>query len=361
MLERREMLIASINDFGLLNDTGLSDTDLSTEDPRVTGVVGGDFTSGHVEIEFDHYADGSTDGYAWAFSPGESFTYDPTMYDGALHGYSGPFTVNYRGVQYDDLDNVVSTTDWQSFTYMIMFSQVTIDDVTVTEGQTAMFSVTLSPAPIGTVSVEYYTADDGGATASEGDDFQDTSGTLTFASGETWKTISVATFSDQVSEPDETFWVKVSASSGWGDNVDMGLGTILDGPSNNPPVAYDDSYSVFENETLSVSAPGVLGNDSDPDGDPLVADVDTWPMYGTLDFISDGSFSYTPNPNYVGTESFTYFAVDDDATSPHGHATVTIEVIEASGPNNAPVLDPIGDRTVSQLFELNFTASATGP
>ena len=59
MLEERTLLVASIDDFELLNDTGESNTDLVTADPRVTGVVNGDFTTGHVELEFDHYADGS--------------------------------------------------------------------------------------------------------------------------------------------------------------------------------------------------------------------------------------------------------------------------------------------------------------
>jgi len=72
MLERREMLIASVDDLGLVNDTGSSDTDLITADPQVTGVVNGDFTSGHVEVEFDHHADGYTEGYVSVYAAGDS-------------------------------------------------------------------------------------------------------------------------------------------------------------------------------------------------------------------------------------------------------------------------------------------------
>ena len=46
-------------------------------------------------------------------------------------------------------------------------------------------------------------------------------------------------------------------------------------------MAVDDAYSVTENTTLTVPAPGVLGNDTDPDGDTLTAVLVSAPQHGT--------------------------------------------------------------------------------
>jgi len=53
-------------------------------------------------------------------------------------------------------------------------------------------------------------------------------------------------------------------------------------PTNRAPVASNDSYSTPSGATLDVAAPGVLGNDSDPDGDVLAASRVAGPSNGTL-------------------------------------------------------------------------------
>lgn len=77
-----------------------------------------------------------------------------------------------------------------------------------------------------------------------------------------------------------------------------------------PPVAANDSYTAPGNGTLGVVAPGVLTNDSDPDGDALTAVLDAGPSYGTLTLHPDGSFNYWPDAGYSGVDSFTYRAFD---------------------------------------------------
>src|SRR5262249_10241248 len=97
------------------------------------------------------------------------------------------------------------------------------------------------------------------------------------------------------------------------------------GNSSNPPTATNDSYSVNEDTTLSVAAPGILTNDSDPDGDALSADLVTLPAHSSsFSFSSNGSFTYRPLANFNGTDSFTYKASDGNLQS--GTATVTITV-----------------------------------
>src|SRR5207302_5693650 len=80
--------------------------------------------------------------------------------------------------------------------------------------------------------------------------------------------------------------------------------------TNHAPTAKDDFYIVTENNTLNAGAPGVLGNDSDPEGDPLTAGLVSGPSHGSLTLNSDGSFVYTPASNFLGSDSFTYKAND---------------------------------------------------
>jgi VCBS repeat-containing protein len=60
---------------------------------------------------------------------------------------------------------------------------------------------------------------------------------------------------------------------------------------------------------------GVLANDSDPDGATLTAVVESQPSYGSMQLNSDGSFTYTPNGSFTGSDSFTYEAYNDTAYS----------------------------------------------
>lgn len=91
------------------------------------------------------------------------------------------------------------------------------------------------------------------------------------------------------------------------------------------PVAANDAYTHYGSDTaLVVAPPGVLGNDSDVDGEALTAAVVTGPARGALTANPDGSFSYRPAEDFVGTDSFTYKVNDVDGDS--NVATVTITV-----------------------------------
>lgn len=90
------------------------------------------------------------------------------------------------------------------------------------------------------------------------------------------------------------------------------------------PSAADDLYQVAPDQTLQVAAPGVLLNDSDPDSDPITAVLETDVTAGSLSLQPDGSFAYTPDAGFTGTDSFAYRAADADGTS--DPATVTIAV-----------------------------------
>jgi len=76
---------------------------------------------------------------------------------------------------------------------------------------------------------------------------------------------------------------------------------------NYPPQATDDYYEADENTELVVPAPGVLENDTDDDPlDTLIADLLDEPEHGLVVLNKDGSFSYTPDEDFLGEDSFTY-------------------------------------------------------
>jgi putative nucleotidyltransferase with HDIG domain len=98
------------------------------------------------------------------------------------------------------------------------------------------------------------------------------------------------------------------------------------------PVAGSDSYGTAQNTPLTVSAPGLLANDGDPDGDAVsvITTPESTPANGSVVLAADGSFTYTPVGGYSGTDSFTYRVEDGTGRSAIGSVTVTV--------SSAPVL-----------------------
>ena len=97
------------------------------------------------------------------------------------------------------------------------------------------------------------------------------------------------------------------------------------------PTAVDDAFSTAEDSTLIVAGPGVVANDANPDGGAITATVVTGPQNGSITLSSDGSFVYTPAPNFSGEDSFTYIAVHGSALGPAA-ATVIITVTPVNDP-----------------------------
>lgn len=100
--------------------------------------------------------------------------------------------------------------------------------------------------------------------------------------------------------------------------------------SNTAPEAVGDTYSTNEDTPLAVPAPGVLSNDTDRDGDDLIATVSDAPDHGTLSQRPDGSFSYAPDANWHGTDVFSYTA--SDGTLQSGATAVRITVKPTADP-----------------------------
>nr|MBW4583407.1 tandem-95 repeat protein [Tildeniella nuda ZEHNDER 1965/U140] len=132
------------------------------------------------------------------------------------------------------------------------------------------------------------------------------------------------------------------------DEGNTGIGTALSdtktlfvnvgGALNSPPTANSDSYTTTRNVALTVAGQGVLANDTDPENNALTANLLTTPTSGAIIFNGNGTFTYTPNSNYVGTDRFTYQASDGIGNS--NPATVNIFVTAPVPVNQAPVATP---------------------
>ncbi len=107
-----------------------------------------------------------------------------------------------------------------------------------------------------------------------------------------------------------------------------GIVTITVSPVNDSPRAPDDSYSTNEDSPLTVAAPGVLANDTDIDSAVLTAVRLSGPSHGTLALALDGGFTYTPNPDYYGPDTFTYRVRDAAGASDYGIVTLMVNLVE---------------------------------
>ena len=97
---------------------------------------------------------------------------------------------------------------------------------------------------------------------------------------------------------------------------------------NDPPVAVDDNVTTNEDSPVTI---GVLGNDTDADGDPLTVIAATSPD-GTVIINPDGTITFTPNPNFNGPATITYTISDG-----HGGTSTATVSIAVDAVNDLPV------------------------
>ncbi|MCK4937527.1 MAG: tandem-95 repeat protein [Methanosarcinales archaeon] len=116
---------------------------------------------------------------------------------------------------------------------------------------------------------------------------------------------------------------------------DLHVGLTQIPSENKPPVATDDSATTMEDTAVAIN---VSINDIDVDGnlDPMTANTDcttcSGPAHGTLTNHNNGTFTYTPDPDYNGPDSFIYEICDTEGLC--NTATVTIDVTAV---NDAPI------------------------
>ena len=157
---------------------------------------------------------------------------------------------------------------------------VSVSDASAAEGGSVVFTVSLSAASDGEVTVDYATSD---GTAAAGVDYTATSGTLAFQAGEVTKTISVPVTDDTEDDGGETFTLTLSNASGAGLGDAEATGTIRDtetaaelsadfpesaytskrhtGSDDRPQVvvAFSEAVADFDRNTPSVTVTGASG------------------------------------------------------------------------------------------------------
>lgn len=140
------------------------------------------------------------------------------------------------------------------------------------------------------------------------------------------------------------------------DGIDSASATATISVTNQLPIAADDTFSTPHGRELHGN---VAVNDSDPDGDSLLYTMAAAPTNGTVIQVNDdGTFTYTPNPGFVGTDQFTYWAADGAEGSV---GMVTIEVtnsppVAGSDHFTTPRNQTVSDSVAHNDFDLDGDA-----
>src|SRR5438034_115038 len=122
----------------------------------------------------------------------------------------------------------------------------------------------------------------------------------------------------------------------------------------NKVVAIDDAYAMNEDMIIDTAAqerPGVLANDTPGTTALLVAA----PEHGSVTLNANGSFIYTPNPNFNGIDTFFYVAKAGDSESNIATVTITVNAV-----NDPPFFDQIADQFVNPPVNEPQTVPITG-
>ena len=214
---------------------------------------------------------------------------------------------------------------------------VSINDVTVTEGNTgstdATFTVSLQFAHTEDVTVHYATAD---WSATAGSDYTATSGDVTILAGDTTATFTVPVLGDRLAEPTEYFVVNLTSSEA--PIIDgQGFGTILD---DEPMISINDAPAVTEGNTGSTDATFTVTLSAAYDQDVTV-------HYATADWSATAGSDYTATSGDV-----TILAGDTTATftvpvlGDHLAEQDETFVVNLSGAPNAHIIDGQGFGTI---------------
>jgi Mg-chelatase subunit ChlD len=223
--------------------------------------------------------------------------------------------------------------------------RIAIDDVTVNEAAgTATFTVTLSNASTLPVSVGFGTAD---GTALAGSDYTATSGTLTFAPGETSKTIVVPILNDSpaVYEGPETFTVNLASPTNAVIGDPQGLGTIKDdgtGPGgtddDRPGLAIND-ITVNEAAGTATFTVTLTGASTQPVTVGF-ATADGTALAGTDYTATSGTLTFAPGES---TKTITVPILNDSPAVYEGPESFTVNL---TSPTNARITDGAGLGTI---------------
>ncbi len=239
---------------------------------------------------------------------------------------------------------------------------ISISDVTGGEGNSgtlnAAFTVTLSSASSQIISVNFATAD---GTASAGSDYNSRTGTLTFAPGQTTKTVTVGVKGDTLDEFDETFFVNLSSVTNAALADAQGVGIISDDDAlptisvNNVTVLEGNSGTVNATFTVALSAAS---------GKKIVVGFRT----ANNDAVAPGDFTAVTLSNLTFIPGVTSLPITVTVNGDTLDEVNETFILKLSTPNNAVFGNAQGRGTITDndpapaltINDINF-AEGTGP
>jgi hypothetical protein len=284
-------------------------------------------TSDSEAIAPDDYA--SVTGQNVVVAPGEtSFEIITATVDDVIMEGTEIFNVNFSNLQYAKFSNDSLQV---TFDAKIIDNdgkpQVTIEDVSVTEGEDLTFEITVSHPASTAIRLKYATADN---SASAPEDYTAVAPkTIVLPPNQLSKTFTVTTAEDTEEEGTETFFVNLSEVT---DNAEfedsIALGTILD--NDETPIAKNDNYTLNEDNSLTEN---VLTNDEGLGDTPITILSNTNPVHGTLTMnTTTGDFTYTPTANFYGRDTIFYTISDADNDESTARVIFTISSV-----NDVPI------------------------
>ena len=128
--------------------------------------------------------------------------------------------------------------------------------------------------------------------------------------------------------------------------------TVTVRPQQDPPIAVDDTAITGQGETVLID---VLANDSDPDGDPISLVSATQPANGTVQLNDDGTISYTPGADFLGTDSFDY-VVGSVAPGSFAAELQAAQAAQAEAEAALAVFDAEANGIRNEISEANISA-----
>ncbi|MCC7335230.1 MAG: cadherin domain-containing protein [Pirellulaceae bacterium] len=130
--------------------------------------------------------------------------------------------------------------------------------------------------------------------------------------------------------------VIVRVSDGRGGVDEQTIHVTVTNANDTPIAGADGDFQTDQLSSLTVSSPSLLANDSDEDGDPLTAVLVANAQHGSLTLNADGSFVYTPNAGFSGTDQFQYAASDGTMLSAPVTINITVTLVAPGAPASAP-------------------------
>ena len=338
--------IADAQGLGTITDNDsasitIDDTSISEGNSAILTVTVNNAVSGGFSVDFATSGNTATQGVDFAANSGtlnfigtagESQTITINTTDDSIVENSESFFVNLtnatNGVSIADAQGIVTISDNDN-------ASVAIDNTTITEGNTAILTVTLDNAVSGGFTVDYNTA---GNTATSGADFTPSSGTLIFAgtAGET-QTVNISTINDAAAEGSESFFVNLSnATNGIGISDNQGEVTLVDDDTANIFIsdsAIGEGNTMILDVSLSANVSGGFSVDYTTASNTAISGVDFTPASGTLNFSGIAG----------ETESITVSTIDDSVVE----GTESLFVNLSNATNGVTIADGQGEGIIN--------------